>query len=98
MIQKDNVKALFRRGQARMHLENLDGSQDGEMSSTTCVYLTLPKDCIKICDEPSNWSPTIRPSKRNFKRSKDSRLSIQNGPNLFDLCHPYQNHVPVVSP
>ncbi|KAF9651571.1 hypothetical protein BDM02DRAFT_3090710, partial [Thelephora ganbajun] len=27
-IQKDNVKALFRRGQARMHLENLEGSQN----------------------------------------------------------------------
>lgn len=33
-IQKNNVKALFRRGQARMHLENLDESQDGGTSST----------------------------------------------------------------
>lgn len=33
-IQKENVKALFRRGQARMHLENLDESQDGKTSST----------------------------------------------------------------
>jgi hypothetical protein len=29
-IQKDNVKALFRRGQARMHLENFEGSQGGK--------------------------------------------------------------------
>ena len=37
-IQKDNVKALFRRGQARVHLENFDGSQDGEMPSNPLIF------------------------------------------------------------
>jgi uncharacterized beta-barrel protein YwiB (DUF1934 family) len=40
-IQRDNVKALFRRGQARMQLENLDGSQDGETLSTAVYSLSL---------------------------------------------------------
>jgi len=38
-IQKDNVKALFRRGQARMQLENLDGSQDGETPSDVLIVI-----------------------------------------------------------
>ena len=37
-IQKDNVKALFRRGQARMHLENFEGSQGGKPPFVSCIF------------------------------------------------------------
>ena len=37
-FQKDNVKALFRRGQARMHLENFEGSQGGEAPFPGCIF------------------------------------------------------------
>jgi hypothetical protein len=36
-VQKDNVKALFRRGQARMHLENFEGSRDGKTPFVACL-------------------------------------------------------------
>lgn len=40
-IQKDNVKALFRRGQARVCLGNLDGSQDGGTPSVAFLFFFL---------------------------------------------------------
>lgn len=96
-IQKDNVKALFRRGQARVHLENFAGSRDGEMSSRLRVF-PFPDDPMKICDEPSSWNLTIPPSKRSSERLKHSCLSIQNGPNPLVPRSPHQNHGPVASP
>ena len=60
-IQKDNVKALFRRGLARTHLENFEGSQDGKTPFPARIFFLRPLylDLLRALKlEPGN--PSIK--------------------------------------